>query len=341
MLPEALGVDPHRRVVDGTAHWVGTSQKMRFMFTRERTVQGKVDAVTAGASAGASQATHIAYDVHLTRYLELPPDSLRYSAASSCCLEGQVTSSCGEWYVIRMMWGTGRVQYLQQVSANASISAGQLLRAEGGTAYRRLNEIAFDDAFFAYEAVPLADLCASVQPEDELSAMYVRAPRNCWVMAQRNDGTHATMTWHLGNEQGCRDVASSYCAKQSGILSCHMTYSSGDQTTSLAIPLDELPRTIEVTPLPESVAATKESETPAAPAKSTAPTKAAASTPATGTTPAKAPGAAPPTAKSTAAPAAARARASAPAAAATAGAGKPSAAVPANVTNGAATVPSR
>lgn len=279
MLPDAIGVDPHRRVVDGNAHWVGTSQRMRFMFTRERAVQVKVDAVTAGASTGVAQATHIAYDVHLTRYLELPPDSLRYAPASCCCLEGQVTSSCGEWYVIRMMWGSGRVQFLQQVSANASISASELLRAEGGTAYRRLNEISFEDAFFAYEAVPLADLCASVQPEDELTAMFVRAPRNCWMMAQRNDGTNATMTWHLGHEQACRDVVGSHCARQKDLMSCHMTFTAGDQTTSATIPIDAFPRTIEAAPIaasPKPVAASTSPVT--GPAATTAPAKGTAAT---------------------------------------------------------------
>ena len=93
-----------------------------------------------GASASLGQATHVAYDVHLTRYLELPPASLHYSALSGCCFDGAPTASCGEWYVVRMMWGSGRVQFLQQVTAEARIAASNLLRAQGGTTYRRLNE---------------------------------------------------------------------------------------------------------------------------------------------------------------------------------------------------------
>ncbi len=257
MTPEAIGVDPHRRVVDGKARWVETSQKMRFMFTRQRSVQGKVEAGVMGATASVGQATHIAYDVHLTRYLELPPDVLHYSAASGCCFDGQVTSSCGQWYVIRMMWGSGRVQYLQQVDANASVSASDLLRAQGGTTYRRLNETSFDQSFFAYEAVPLADFCASVQPEEELPTLSVRAPKNCWALAQRSDGTSAAGAWHLSDERSCREVVRNLCSSTNDLMSCHMTFGNGEDTQRAAIPLSELapatkPTSLQLTPARDS-----------------------------------------------------------------------------------------
>lgn len=240
MLQEGIGVDPHRRVVDGSPRWVETSQKMRFLFTRQRAIQGKVGTGAVGASAGIAQATHVAYDVHLTRYLELLPDSLRYATASGCCFGGEASVSCGNWYVIRMMWGSGRVQYLQQVSAEAGLSAGELLRAQGGTTYRRLNEMAFDQAFFAYEAVPLEDLCSTVHPEDELSTLTVRAPKNCWALAQRRDGTSAAGAWHLTDEKSCQEVARKHCGATQDVMSCGMTYGTGAEAHRTSIPLEDL-----------------------------------------------------------------------------------------------------
>ncbi|MGC4069404.1 MAG: hypothetical protein QM784_33085 [Polyangiaceae bacterium] len=244
MLRDVVGVDPHRLVVDGQARLVETSQKMRFLVTVQQALQGNVQSGVVGASAGISQVTHVAYDVHLTRYLELPPASLHYSAKSACCLGGEPSSSCGEWYVVRMMWGSGKVQYLQQVSTEAGLSATELVHARGGTTYRRLNEMSFDQAFFAYEAVPLEDLCRTVQPDDELAELTVRAPKNCWAMAQRADGTNAPGSWHVADAPACEHVVRKHCEATPNVISCAMTFGVGDQAIQSTISLgNETPQT--------------------------------------------------------------------------------------------------
>lgn len=248
MIPDLIGVDPHRKVVSGKPRWVDTSQRMHFMFTRQRSANGKLEAGMASVEAGAAQVTHVAYEVHLTRYLELPPEALTYASASGCCMGGQVTEACGAWYVFRMMWGTGKVLYLQRVSVDAGVSASGLLHAQGGTAYRRLNELSFDQAFFAYEAVPLADLCAGVQPEQEMPTLSVIAPRNCWALAQRKDGSSTADAWHVPAESVCRNVVRHHCGRTDSLLSCHLTFGSGEDVHRAIIPPSELEQRLSTDP---------------------------------------------------------------------------------------------
>lgn len=47
MLPEQIGVEPHRSVINGKTRWVDTSKNMRFLCTLQR--YAKADYVAAGA----------------------------------------------------------------------------------------------------------------------------------------------------------------------------------------------------------------------------------------------------------------------------------------------------
>jgi hypothetical protein len=236
MEPGTTRVDPHRKAVSGEPHWVETSQKMRIVVSHRVKAEVAAGQGPVGASAGVGRATHVAYDVHLTRYLELPPESLRYAAASGCCLEGHPTDACGERYVVRLMWGSGSVEYLQQIDANAEVSAAEIVHARGGTAYRRLNEMSFEDAFFAYEAAPLEGLCAKVAPEDEVAPLAVAAPPNCRVHAYREDGTREAKAWRVPDEALCRKIADRTCRDLRDVVACQVTFGAGDSVRTFTVP---------------------------------------------------------------------------------------------------------
>lgn len=140
------------------------------------TAEGGVPTVSAHASL--SRATHVAYDVRVSGYLELFPDEAKYAPASSCCQGGMVAETCGTSYVTRLIRGSGTVQHLQKLDASAGVEAGELVRARGGTSYRRLNETSFVDAYFAYQLELLASLCSRLSPDDEMETLAVQAPNH-------------------------------------------------------------------------------------------------------------------------------------------------------------------
>lgn len=230
-----IRVDPHRRVVEGKERWVPNDQTLTVVVSAEETASLGAGYGPLGAKAGLGHATHVAYEVRITGYLELPPDSLTYAKTSACCLGGETSASCGEWYVVRLMRGTGKAQYLQQVSAEAGITAVELVHAKGGTAYRRLNEMSFKDAYFAYEVVPMSSLCRRVAPEEEVEALAVRAPDNCWAQAIRGDGTRQAHAWYMPSSALCRQVAQRHCNESEGAVGCHASYGREGQTESMEL----------------------------------------------------------------------------------------------------------
>jgi hypothetical protein len=231
--PGVLRIDPHRRVVEGEARWVPNDQTLTVVVSAEETASLGAGYGPLGAKAGLGHATHVAYEVRVTGYLELPPDSLKYATASACCMGGAPSASCGEWYVVRLMRGTGKAQYLQQVSAEAGVTAVELVHAQGGTAYRRLNEMSFNDSFFAYEVVPMSALCSRVAPEEEVEVMAVRAPDNCWAQAVRGDGTRDAHAWYMPSSALCRQVAQRHCDSSEGAIGCHASFGREGETESM------------------------------------------------------------------------------------------------------------
>ncbi len=233
--PGVVAIDPHRRVVDGEPRWVSNDQKLSVVVTAQETAELGAGYGPLGAKAGVGRATHVAYDVRVTGYLELPPDSLHYSSGSACCFNGAPSPSCGEWYVVRLMRGTGKAQYLEQVSAEAGVEAAQLVRARGGTAFRRLNEMSFNDAYFAYEVVPMSSLCSRVSPEQEVETLAVRAPDNCWVQAVRADGSRDAHAWYMPNASLCRQVAQRHCDGTEGAFGCLASFGREGETESMEL----------------------------------------------------------------------------------------------------------
>src|SRR5688572_6040688 len=100
-------VDPNRKVVEGTPHFTPTEQHL--VVVSAQTIDVAAGAGMTGMSANASvnRATHVAYDVRVTGYLELFPAEMKYLAGSGCCQGGAVSESCGESYVTRLIRGSG------------------------------------------------------------------------------------------------------------------------------------------------------------------------------------------------------------------------------------------
>ncbi len=236
MIPQRIGVDPLRKVLEGTPVFTETSQHLKVMLTKQ--AEGGVKATPpgpVGAQAGVSGVTHIAYDVHVTRYLGYSVANSHYAADSGCCLAGEPSPACGEWYVASMMWGSGHSSYLQRVDADASVSAGELFRAHGGTSYRLLNQMEFENTFFAYEAAPLADLCARVAPEDEVPALSVTAPHNCRAQVVQTAGEHQGKSWYAADQALCQTMVDQFCTGLVDVQSCRATFSADGTSNTLEL----------------------------------------------------------------------------------------------------------
>jgi len=173
--------------------------------------------------------------VQVTGYLELLPEDAKYVPGSGCCQGGAVADTCGESYITRLIRGTGSVQHLQQLSATAGVEASELVRAHGGTAYRRLNETRFVDAFFAYQLEPLTSLCSRLSPEDELETLAVSAPNNCWVQAHLEDGSRQARAWHVPDAALCQKLAEHHCQVQERLAACSASFGGDGQATPLAL----------------------------------------------------------------------------------------------------------
>jgi hypothetical protein len=232
---EASGkVDANRKVVDGTPRFTPTQQHL--VVLSAQTLDAGVEAGTAGmlANANVNRATHVAYDVEVTGYLELAPEETTYLASSGCCQGGGVSASCGESYVTRLIRGSGTMQHLRKLEASAGIEASELVRAHGGTTYRRLNETRFVDAFFAYQLEPLATLCSRLSPEQELETLAVSAPNNCWVQAHLEDGSRQARAWHVPDAALCQKLAEHHCSTQQHLAACTASYGAEGQVTPLS-----------------------------------------------------------------------------------------------------------
>jgi hypothetical protein len=231
---EELRIDRTRRVVRFEPRWSETDQHLTLVSEASSVVGAEAGTFAAKAGVAAAEVTHVAWYLHVQGYLEVPGDKEQYEVASSCCLLGQVSETCGDWYVTRVIWGSGRVQLLHRLEASAHVDAVELVSAHGGTSYRVLNEMTFDKAFFAYEVSPLAALCRTVAPGEEMAPLSVAAPDNCWVHIYAADGTRSD-TAEFFPEQGiCRKVAAMRCAQVTGALHCSGSYNDGTQTLTFA-----------------------------------------------------------------------------------------------------------
>jgi hypothetical protein len=233
---EASGkVDANRRVVDGKPQFTPTEQHLVVVSAQTIDVGAEAGVTGMKASANVNRATHVAYDVQVTGYLELLPDDAKYLPGSGCCQGGAVSETCGGSYITRLIRGTGSVEHLQQLSATAGVEASELVRAHGGTAYRRLNKTSFVDAFFAYQLEPLASLCSRLSPEDEIEMLAVNAPNNCWVQAHLEDGTRQARAWHVPDPALCQKLAEHHCKSQPHLAACSASFGADGQATPLAL----------------------------------------------------------------------------------------------------------
>jgi hypothetical protein len=253
LAPGSGKVDPNRQVVTGVQHLTPTDQRLIVVSAQTVDVGAGAGAAGLSASANVSHATHVAYDVRITGYLELSPEDARYVPGSSCCQAGVVSSSCGERYVTRLIRGSGTVEHLQKLEATAGVEASELVKAHGGTTYRRLNKTRFVDAFFAYQLEPLSTLCSRLSPEQEMETLAVNAPNNCWVQAHLDDGSRQARAWHVPDAVLCRKLAEHHCEKQEHVAACTASFGSDGQASPL--PLFEQGATAPTPSSPAAVSA--------------------------------------------------------------------------------------
>lgn len=232
---ESGKIDAHRKVVEGTAHSTPTDQHLVVVSAQTLSAEGEVGTVGIAANAKLSHATHVAYDVRVSGYLELFAEDSKYLPGCGCCQGGGVSETCGDRYVTRLIRGSGKVQHLQKLETSAGVEASELVRARGGTSYRRLNETEFKDAFFAYQLEPLSSLCSRLSPDEELETMAIKAPNNCWVQAHLEDGNRESRAWHVPDAMLCRKLAEHHCRKQASMAACTASFGSEGQAAPLAL----------------------------------------------------------------------------------------------------------
>lgn len=233
--PGSGKIDPNRKVVDGSQHLTPTDQHLIVVSAQTLDVGAGAGAAGVSVNANVNRATHVAYDVRISGYLELFPDDARYVPGSSCCQAGVVSDTCGDRYVTRLIRGSGTVEHLQKLDATAGVEASELVKAHGGTTYRKLNKTSFVDAFFAYQLEPLATLCGRLSPEQEMETLAVSAPSNCWVQAHLEDGSRQSRAWHVPDATLCRKLAEHHCGAQAHVAACTASFSSDGQATPLPL----------------------------------------------------------------------------------------------------------
>ncbi len=182
------------------------------------------------ASASAEQRTDAAYSVDITSYETIDPEPSAYLTDSSCCMGGQVASACESGYVSRVLRGSGKIRYLRRLSAEASVSAGPVLHASGGERYELLDEMTFDDAFFAFTPEPLDALCSSLTPEQEMAAFQIAAAENCAVRLYTADGQASRLAHntYYPSAEACWVAAERICAQQKEAVTCPATFRAAD-----------------------------------------------------------------------------------------------------------------
>jgi hypothetical protein len=233
--PGTSAIDPNRKVVEGAQHLTPTDQHLIVVSAQTLDVGAAAGAAGVALSANVNRATHVAYDVRISGYLELFPEDARYVPGSSCCQAGVVSATCGERYVTRLIRGSGSVEHLQKLEATAGVEASELVRAHGGTTYRKLNKTSFVDAFFAYQLEPLATLCARLSPEQEMETLSVNAPNNCWVQAHLEDGSRQARAWHVPDAALCRKLAEHHCGTLEHVAACTASFGSDGQAAPLSL----------------------------------------------------------------------------------------------------------
>lgn len=259
-------VDANRRVVDGKVQFTPTEQHLVVVSAQTIDVGAEAGVPGMNASASVNHATHVAYDVHVTGYLELSPEETKYVPGSGCCQGGGVSETCGETYITRLIRGTGSVQHLQKLTATGGVEASELVKAHGGTTYRRLNETRFVDAFFAYQLEPLKSLCSRLSPEDEIEMLAVSAPNNCWVQAHLEDGSRQARAWHVPDAALCQKLAEHHCKAQERLAACSASFGGDGQATPLALGGAPAPTaTAPATAVAPAIAASAAAPTGAAP----------------------------------------------------------------------------
>lgn len=242
------GVDPHRRAIRGAPREVPNDQHLRLVVRIAEEGEASAGYGPIGGSAQTTQATHIAYDVRVTGYLEYTPAELLYDAESGCCLGGAVSESCGSAYVSRLFRGTGSTQLLSEVTMEAGVRAGEILRASGGKSFRRLAESSFVDSYFAYELSSLETLCDRLPPDAEFAEMKVEGARNCFLTRFDANGQRTRQAWTLPDADLCAQVASRSCSdREGGALRCEAHYVAQKPDSSepsvVQIPVTQHPAT--------------------------------------------------------------------------------------------------
>lgn len=233
---ERRGVERSRRALRGTTRYDETRQHVEVL--RRTELLADVGASGAGLGVGVAGArqTDVAYSVDITGYETLEASAGDYAADSGCCFDGHVTPACEGGYVGRVLRGSGRLRYLRRLSADASASAGPVLRARGGARYELVDETSFSDAFFAFVPEPLEDLCAHLAPEAEIAPIHVVASDNCLIRVYTAHGgpsqlAHAT---YYPNAEACWAAAEHVCRSQSdAVVACPATFRDADGTLSV------------------------------------------------------------------------------------------------------------
>lgn len=238
-----LRLDAQRKVIAGRSRSVPTDQTVDIVVSRESSADVAGGDGVFAASLRGTHATHVAYHVRITGYLEFAPDQLVYAMSSGCCLNGTVSPSCGDAFVTRLLRGTGTAAHLQRISGEAKVSATELLHAKGGSAFRKLSESSFIDAYFAFELASLPALCAKLPPESEVEPLSIAAPNNCFSSVIDSDGRRVSSAWHLPTADVCQQVAQQQCQRAKGSLFCQARFGSNGagQELNVLLPTSPLP----------------------------------------------------------------------------------------------------
>lgn len=240
---DGFSIDPHRKVIRGEPKEVSTSQTLHVVVRTGAHGKAEGGYGPFGGSVEGARTTHVAYDVRVTGYLEYPTSALRYDAKTSCCLGGQVAPECGMAYVARLIRGTGKAQHLEELTGAASVSAANVVRAEGGAEFRKLAESEFEETFFAYELGSMETLCAHLSPEEEMEALSVEAPKNCFLTQIDDEGRRTSYSWTLPSEALCLKLTRKKCeAAADRLLSCEPRFGVDERSRALSLePPDETP----------------------------------------------------------------------------------------------------
>lgn len=231
---DEINVDPHRRAMLGTERFVPTDQTLSVVVSREHTASIAAKYGPVGGQAEGATTTHVAYEVRITGYLELGPADLHYRAESGCCSGGALSGSCGEYYVLRLIRGSGKAEYLQKLDGKVTASAMDVVHANGGTAFRKLSTSHFEDTYFAYELAPMQGVCALLTPEEEMVPMKVAAADNCFLTAYQESGSRIAEAWHLPDARLCWSVGERRARQIETLLEFHVRFSNATGTRLLS-----------------------------------------------------------------------------------------------------------